>query len=102
MKNDFYTLEHMINLDTITNTSACIAMIPNCGNKYFLAGCDSRIKLIDFETGDHLFEFETSYSDLCDGIKFLPPNSNDEPFVQEEWSTWKKMQMKILPYQLTR
>lgn len=39
-------------MDGITNVVLSIAFVPNCGNKYFIAGCDNYIKLYDFETNE--------------------------------------------------
>ena len=57
--------------DEHTNTALSVALLPNCGNKYFIGGCDTDIKLYDFETLQVLQIFPGQYGQYCDCVKFF-------------------------------
>eukprot|EP01080_Neovahlkampfia_damariscottae_P002488 gene2488-3197_t len=65
-------------MDGISNVIFSISFLPKCENKFFLAGCDDKIKLFDFEFGELIQVFETGYGCYCDCLKFI---NNDFYFI---------------------
>ena len=56
MEPDWCTLRKKTRLeDGETCMVFTISFVPNTGNKYFIAACDDRIKLFDFEVGKVFF-----------------------------------------------
>jgi WD40 repeat protein len=45
-------------MDGISNVIFSISFLPKCDNKFFIAGCDDKIKLFDFEFGELIQVFE--------------------------------------------
>lgn len=104
MKEDFVTLEASSILeDKISNAVFSIAFVPNCGNKYLLAGCDHFIRLYDFETEELLQTFPTSYGSYCDCIKFIEPQIPVPDWVQNYSTAPPEQEIEQpIPIKLTR
>lgn len=69
--------------DGSTNIAFNIAFLPNVGNKYFIAACDTSLKIYDFELEKVVQTFETSYTSYCDNIKFVCPHAD----IRELWDS---------------
>jgi hypothetical protein len=63
--------------DMTTNIVCCLSFLPECGNKYFVAGCDDGIKIYDFEHARLLQAWLDLYGAYCDCVKFV--NCKDLP-----------------------
>ncbi|KAI0230614.1 hypothetical protein L0F63_000058 [Massospora cicadina] len=60
-----------------------ISFLPNVGNKYFIAACDTSLKIYDFELEKLVQTFETSYTSYCDNVKFVSPHID----IREQWDS---------------
>jgi len=57
--------------DDSTSSAVSVCFVPNCGNKYLVAGCDDGVKLFDFEHDRLVETWKELYSYLCDCVKFV-------------------------------
>ena len=48
-----------------------VSFLPHTGNKYFVASCDDKIRIFDFEEAQLLQSFDNIYSYYCDCSKFI-------------------------------
>jgi hypothetical protein len=85
--NYFLMLREMINLTKITDDSTfmvfTISFLPNTGNRYFMASCDSNINIYDFENATLIQSFPDIFSYYCDCSKFIKCLDFEQP---PEWS----------------
>ncbi|OLY82140.1 putative serine/threonine-protein kinase PkwA [Smittium mucronatum] len=72
--------------DGVTCMAFSVSFLPNCGNRYFIAACDERVKLFDMETEQVIQVFDPVYSSYCDGAKFIYP-LDDLSFLDPEYSS---------------
>ncbi|KAJ3211968.1 hypothetical protein HDU82_004379 [Entophlyctis luteolus] len=56
-----------------------ISFLPQTGNKYFVAACDARIAIFDFEAASLLQSFDTHYSCYCDFVAPIVPPAHLPP-----------------------
>ncbi|OMJ24091.1 putative WD repeat-containing protein [Smittium culicis] len=59
--------------DGVTCMAFSVSFLPNCGNRFFMAACDERVKLFDMETDQVIQSFDQIYSSYCDSAKFIRP-----------------------------
>lgn len=59
-----------------------ISVLPNCGSKYFMAACDSNVKIFDFETRKEVAVFRDLFGCYCDYA--LPIINPDMPMGNDQ------------------
>jgi WD40 repeat protein len=88
MQDDWTTLDSSLRLtDGITCMCFSLSFLPNTGNKYFIASCDDKLRLFDFDVGRMVQTIDTPFSQYCDCVQViecvtLPYDDTDKkPYV---------------------
>ncbi|KAI8621386.1 WD40-repeat-containing domain protein [Chytriomyces sp. MP71] len=89
MATDWVKKTSRVRMQDPSNTimAFSISLLSHTGNRYFLASCDNRISVFDFEQEQMLQTFASDFSCYCDFITSLP-----DPFhLPQSPSSWSDL-----------